>query len=321
MEGSKNRLQQVLSFDYGILHILLFFLILTAFACNNEAEDDRFYPHEIFYAPNIAYGEHELQKLDVFYRGKRTGEPNWVARTDSSFPVALHIHGGGWLANSKANRMHDVIAYVQQGFNVVNMNYRLGPGTAPKAVEDVIRALKWIDEHAERYGFDRSRVVLIGTSAGGHLSLIGGLLNNHPELPWKTLSNDVTVKAVVNWYGITDIAAVESYLQTRDGGSNYARTWIGDTARIAEISRLFSPVNYATEEGGHPAILTIHGTEDTVVPFEQAERLHKLLDRAGRPHKLLSLDGGNHGGFKDKQYKKAYRTLFHFLENQGVLQP
>lgn len=292
-------------------------LIMT-WSCTKKKATEPFYSHHIFFSQDIAYGEHPKQKLDVFYRGSRTGEPNWVSVSDSLFPVVLYIHGGGWIANDKANGMSNVLGYITRGFNVVNMNYRLGQNTAPQAVEDVMHVLKWIDDHAERYRFDTSRVIITGTSAGAHLSLIGGLLNNSGANPWKEYENSLHIRAVVNWYGITDIAKVEHYLQGRKRGSNYARVWIGDTTRIDDISRKFSPANFIKGRDDLPAIITVHGKDDTVVPFEQARQLHKLLEQAGAVNKLMPMPGGNHGGFTDAQYKQAYRHIFDFLQNQGV---
>ena len=41
---------------------------------------------------------------------------------------------------------------------------------APAAVEDCRCALRWVINNAEEYGFDADRIVVSGTSAGGHLT-------------------------------------------------------------------------------------------------------------------------------------------------------
>ena len=61
--------------------------------------------------------------------------------------------------------------------NVVNVEYRLASvSLAPAAVEDCRCALHWVYDHAPEYGFDISKLVVEGHSAGGHLSLMTGML-------------------------------------------------------------------------------------------------------------------------------------------------
>ena len=60
-----------------------------------------------------------------------------------------------------------------------------------------------------------------------------------------------------------------------------------------------------------PPIITIHGTADSIVPFDQAESLHASLST---PNELVTLDGGNHSGFSEAQYQEAYLKIFAFLD-------
>jgi len=60
----------------------------------------------------------------------------------------------------------------------VNVEYRLASvALAPAAVEDCRCALRWVYQHAKEYGFDTSRLAVEGHSAGGHLSLMTGMLD------------------------------------------------------------------------------------------------------------------------------------------------
>ena len=55
-----------------------------------------------------------------------------------------------------------------------------------------------------------------------------------------------------------------------------------------------------------PPILTIHGNNDTIVPYEHGVRLHQALDEAGVPNQLITIDGGGHGGF-------SYEEMSYYL--------
>src|SRR5918996_3710546 len=95
----------------------------------------------------------------------------YTPRAAGPHPTVLHIHGGGWIEGSRAETTLRTLPYLDMGFAVVNISYRLGPvAAAPAAVEDCLCALRWIIRNAKSYGFDTSRIITAGYSAGGHLA-------------------------------------------------------------------------------------------------------------------------------------------------------
>ena len=251
-------------------------------------------------------------KLDV-YRPAEDSKPT---------PVVVVIHGGGWVEGTKEERVLEMMPYLQMGFAAVNVEYRLGRiSLAPAAVEDCRCALHWVFANAKKYNFDPSRVVLQGGSAGGHLALMTGMLtpaagfdrecrgsgdNYWSENPGT--SKDPRVAAIVNWFGITDV------LDELHGShaKGYAVVWIGDQPNADEIAKLVSPINYVTSDV--PPIITIHGDKDSLVPYEQAVRLHKALDAAKVPNELHTVPGADHGGYTFEQNQKAWAAVRQFLQ-------
>ena len=78
-------------------------------------------------------------------------------------PTLLYIHGGGWVGGGKDRQNHHFLPYLEMGFAVVNIEYRLAAvALAPAAVEDARCALRWIYNNAEKYGFDTNRIVVSG---------------------------------------------------------------------------------------------------------------------------------------------------------------
>lgn len=267
--------------------------------------------HRVAVNRELPYGDDPQQRLDLYLQGTWTGEPVFFARAQDARPTLLFIHGGGWVVRDRRPEPF-FYPFVAQGWHVVSMTYRLGPGTAPLAVDDAVCALKWVNDNAGEYGFDLDRVVVAGVSAGGHLALMAGILGSRPGHACYP-GGDFRVHSVINWFGITDIAAVERFLAAANPVfGNYALSWIGDESRVAQVSAAYSPVNVL--DGRSPPVLTIHGTEDAVVPYDQAVVLHDRLEALGIRNELLALEGGTHAGFTDAQFSQAFAAMLEFVD-------
>lgn len=276
-------------------------------AANAAPATDTFWGHRIGLQVDVAYGENAAQVFDLYLYGQRTGEPDDFAPRSDSRPTLVWIHGGGWIVGDKAAEIPRLLAYLERGWNVVNVNYRQGPGTAPQAVDDVMCAYQRVIEILEAADMPTDQVVVSGASAGGHLALLVGMLNSDGDHPCKTASPP---KAVVNWFGITDIEAVHEFLDETQPERNYAALWIGSADKVAKISSQYSPLFLVGENT--PPIFTVHGDVDTVVPYEQASALHESLSTTNR---LITIEDGNHGGFSDAQYQDVFQAVFQFIDD------
>ena len=291
----------------SIIRTLLLSALLPLATANAAQTADGFWGHRIGLQVDVAYGENPAQVFDLYLYGQRTGEPDYFAIDNDPRPILVWIHGGGWVAGDKAAEVPQLIPYLERGWNVVNVNYRQGPGTAPQAVDDVMCAYQRVIEIVEASGIPTDQVVVSGASAGGHLALLVGMLNSDGNHPCRTTSPP---KAVVNWFGITDIEAVQEFLSETRPEGNYAAAWIGNAAKVNEISSQYSPLFLVTENT--PPIITVHGDVDTVVPYEQASALHESLSTTNR---LITIEDGNHSGFSDAQYRDAFQAIFQFIDD------
>jgi acetyl esterase/lipase len=271
--------------------------------------------HGFEITPNITYfvGNNYEAKLDV-YRPREAKTPT---------PVVVLIHGGGWVAGEKEHNALEGLPYMEMGFAVVNVEYRLAKvSLAPAAVEDCLCSLHWIARNAQKYNFDLSKIITSGGSSGGHLALTTGMIPSSAGLDaecafhddWSGSKADLLPKvaAIINWYGITDVADMLQGPNTR----SYAVSWFGSLPNREELARQMSPLTYV--RSGLPPILTIHGDADPVVPYSDAVRLHVALDKAGVRNQLLTIPGGGHGGFTADQQIKAYETIKAFLASVGI---
>jgi acetyl esterase/lipase len=258
--------------------------------------------------PDVVYGSanNTPLKLDIWYP---RDNPNPT-------PTLVYIHGGGWIFGSKEGAVYQLLPYLERGWRVVNVEYRMaGNSLAPGAVEDARCALRWIFRNATQNKFDTSKIVVTGHSAGGHLSLIAGMLPDGTSLDNRCYADakygDVPMKvaAIVNWYGITDVNDVIQGPNLK----NYAVMWMGALPNSAELAKSVSPLTYVRP--GLPPIITIHGDKDDVVPYTQATRLHDALNKTGNVNKLVTVKGGGHGMFTQPDYVMAFDEIWKFLKD------
>jgi acetyl esterase/lipase len=259
--------------------------------------------------PNVTYltmGGVDL-KLDVYQRRNVT----------TPQPTLIYMHGGFWVAGNKEAAITSLLPFLEMGWNVVNVEYRLGAvAPAPAALEDSLCALRYIAAPAQTmaYNIDPAKLVVMGESAGGHLALSLGMIPDSANLDLECAANTPLPKvaAVINWFGIYDVPDVI------DGANRQpaAVRWFGSLPNRMEIAKRVSPMTYV--RAGLPPMLTIHGDADRTVPYPQAVRLKADLDRLNVPNQLITIPGGGHGNFTIAQRDMIYRELRAFLAKHGI---
>jgi len=256
--------------------------------------------------PDILYGSanNTPLKLDVWYQNE----------VKTPQPTLVYIHGGGWVFGNKETSVLQFLPFLEKGWRVVNVEYRMASNSpAPAAVEDTRCALRWVFRNAKQWNFDTSKIVLTGHSAGGHLSLITGMLPDGTGLDNNCYGDEkVSVAAIINWYGIAD---VNDIIQGKNL-KNYAVMWVGSQTNAADIAKRVSPLTYVRKD--LPPILTIHGDKDDVVPYSHATRLKDALDKAKVTNKLITIKNGGHGGFPQAEYVRSFDEIWKFLKENKI---
>ncbi len=246
-------------------------------------------------------------KLDVY-------APRGLSKAN---PVVIYYHGGGWAGGARENAVLRLTPYLEMGFTVVNVDYRGSRvALAPAAVEDCRCAFLWVLSNAARYNFDVKKIVLTGDSAGSHLALTTGMLTPAAGLDRQCPSVPGPAQqaaAIVNWFGATDVAD----LLDGPNAQGFAIAWLGSKRDRLEIARQVSPLTYVRP--GLPAILTVHGDADRVVPLRHAKRLHEELQKHGVTNQLITVPGGGHGDFTREQNEANYAAIRAFLGKLELL--
>jgi acetyl esterase/lipase len=246
---------------------------------------------------------------------------NWEAKLDvytprgaGPHPTVLHIHGGGWTGGSRESVILRAMPFLEMGLAVVNISYRLARvAEAPAAVEDCLCALRWVIRNAKQYNLDVTRIVVTGYSAGGHLALTTGMIPASAGLDRQCPgSEELKVAAIVNWYGITDVADLLDGANRR----TYAVQWLGSRPDRVDVARRLSPMAYVRRD--LPPTLTIHGDADPTVPYAHATTLHAALQKAGATSELVTIPKGGHGNFPLPDQLRAVDAMRAFLARHGI---
>jgi acetyl esterase/lipase len=187
--------------------------------------------------------------------------------------------------------------------------YTADSAVAPAAVEDALAAAKWFWDHAEHYNVDRTRFIVTGASAGGHLALMVGLATPEAKLG-PTSPGDFKLAAIVNGYGTSDVA---DNLGKNDGA---AKQWIPETVpdRDALIKRV-SPISYVRKE--IPPLLTVIGARDPEI--EPNKKLIEQLQAAGADAQIHIVEGAGHGFTMPTTWPDAEKAIFDFLGKKGIV--
>ena len=226
---------------------------------------------------DVSYGEDTAQRMDIFLPANRS--------TDSTKSVIL-IHGGGWNSGSK----NDFVGYIDSfkkrmpGYAVFNINYRLvnGSNLFPTQEHDVKAAIDFVVENSKEYHINKSKLVLLGVSAGGHLALLQGYKYSNPK-----------IAAIIDFFGPTDL--VTMYQKPWHPLVPYALQMITGTTpgHNLAIYQQSSPINYVSSHSAPTLIL--HGGSDNIVNVSQSRSLKNKLDKAGVKNELIIYPGKSHG--------------------------
>lgn len=249
-------------------------------------------------------------KLDIYYP---------KADLFKSRPLVMLIHGGAFYIGSKESACEQTLAssLAKCGYLVASIDYRLGFKLTPsdielsayRAVQDAHAALRFLSHNAKGLGIDPSQVYVGGTSAGAVAALNVAFLDND-ERPTRISADS---KAGL----LTKI---------EDSGNKYAETF--EIKAIANLWGAVADLNILDADE-KISVLSIHGTADEIVPFENdypfrnslminrlimdkmygSKSIHDRLKGQGNSTRLIALEGLGH-----EPELQTYNTLNHYMD-------
>jgi acetyl esterase/lipase len=241
-------------------------------------------PPNVMYEKDIVYGKGGETELHLDFARPEVAS--------GKLPCIIVIHGGGWRAGNFKQHVPQIFDYAKQGFAAATVQYRLVPNARwPAQIEDVKCAVRYLRANANQYGLDKDRFGAIGFSAGAHLSMLLGTMDEKDGLEGSGGSPNESskVQAVVSYFGPTDMNA-----DFPDNVDQMIRDFVGGIAGEKPLAyKAASPVTYV--DSGDAPMLLFQGTKDRLVPYQQAYLMADALTKAGVSGRVELLLGADHG--------------------------
>ena len=96
----------------------------------------------------------------------------YLPETRRSDMAIIIFPGGGYTCRAEHEGEGYATVFNEWGITAFVSQYRVSPDLFPAPLEDARNAVRHVRVHAEEYGIDPQKIVVIGSSAGGHLAAL-----------------------------------------------------------------------------------------------------------------------------------------------------
>ena len=220
---------------------------------------------------------------------------------DRRLPLIVFVQGSAWLKQEMYN-LPQLAQMVKRGYNVAIVEYRPSAVAAfPAQITDTKSAIRFLKKNADKYNIDASKIVLWGDSSGGHTALMTAVTLDANQYDDEGQDKDpIALKAVVDYYGPTDISKMNKEPSTWDhmSAKSPEGLFIGgvDVLDNPEKVKPTIPMGYLSRDRRLPPILIVHGSKDRLVPFGQSVMMYDALKKLDKEAVMVQLKGADHGG-------------------------
>ncbi|MGB3607551.1 MAG: alpha/beta hydrolase [Psychroserpens sp.] len=224
---------------------------------------------------NVSYGTDSNQVFDLYLPAGRTLETKTI----------ILVHGGGWTSGDKAdmNPLRDIIQIDLPDIALVNLNYRLADENTqayPMQINDITAIVNFLKANQTDYVISND-IAFIGTSAGGHLSMLWSYAFD--------TENDVKmVASIVAPSNFTDPV----YLESDNLLLQELVSVFGIDTSVGFLEEV-SPYHQVTTSA--PPTILFYGGQDPLIPLSQGIDMEAKLAELGITHQFTLYPNEGHG--------------------------
>jgi acetyl esterase/lipase len=269
------------------------------------SENEQSLPEGVEVQRDLAFatGGSAALRADIYSPSERHAAP---------VPAVLYVHGGGWSMRNRDQFSRHATHMATRGFVGMCCEYRLSDEAVyPAALIDTYAALRYMTTHADPLGIDTTRMAVVGGSAGGHLALLAAFWHGAAASCESAPDGGerIALKAAVGFNPVVDLREMRM-----DAVSNFMG---GDPETVgADRYREASPICHV-QGGALPAVLLLHGDQDTLVPHAQSVAFRDAVVAAGGIAELFTAEGCTHAFFNSAPwFEPTLQRMAAFLQER-----
>ncbi|CAH0993951.1 hypothetical protein EMA8858_00056 [Emticicia aquatica] len=222
--------------------------------------------NDIKISKDIVYAEADGKKLKLdIYQPKVQKEPYLI----------VWVHGGAWHSGSKENPPLGLLPF---GYALASVDFRASTEKPfPANIHDIKAAIRFLRANANKYGYNADKIIIWGSSSGGHLAALVATTNNNMALEGNLgdfTHTSSSVQVCIDFFGPTNFLTILN--QSTPHGLNVRlpalAILLGKPLEQAnELAKLASPVYQV--DAADPPLFIVHGEQDIQVPINQSIEL------------------------------------------------
>ncbi len=230
------------------------------------------------------------------------------------------IHGGGFSAGKKDAWYPLARWFCEKGYVSASMEYRLAPGELagdnsfeegykryfPAQIEDVRLCMNFLKENASKYGYDKNKIIIAGSSAGAYLCGMLLTIKKDDLLGYTFEMNclDTTPLGAVLYCPVMDIRYTDMTVYGTE--SKFNQNFMGKLIEGNEdLYQIASPVHRIS--GGEAPCLIIHAMNDKLVTQKAVDNLIQAFKQHKVQADVAYVEGAAHGfGYNVKTPQQLY---------------
>ncbi|WP_435356849.1 alpha/beta fold hydrolase [Emticicia sp. SJ17W-69] len=238
-------------------------LLLTLFIfCSLQIQAQ----NDIEITKDIVFAEADGKKLQLdIYKPKAPKEPYLI----------VWVHGGAWNTGSKENPPLGLLPF---GYALASVDFRASTEKPfPADVHDIKAAIRFLRANASKYGYKSDKIIIWGSSSGGHLAALVATTNNNTVLEGNLgnfTNTSSSVQACIDFFGPTNFLTILN--QSTPHGLNVRLPALAillgkPLDQVTELAKSASPVYQV--DANDPPLFIVHGEQDIQVPINQSIEL------------------------------------------------